>query len=177
MGKSFWMSNPHPGVSGPLALLCLADFYASDMNWPLLLERNFVIHIFRIKESPLVHEIGCDWGAKHTFWKDIFSKVVQDLFLMQGNGMCRLTKHKEQDVKAYCWMTASLTHMWNCIPFVFLLGIQVRLHLGHDIFIALQVNSLRYPPPSSLISNTVQINHCNVCFKMQSCFNPPATLY
>lgn len=28
------MSNSHPGLSGPLALLCLTDFYAPDMNWP-----------------------------------------------------------------------------------------------------------------------------------------------
>lgn len=53
------VSSPPRGGHGPLALLCLTDFHASDMSWPLLTH-----NIFRIKESLLKREIREDWEKK-----------------------------------------------------------------------------------------------------------------
>lgn len=86
------MSNPHPGLSGPLALLCLTGFYTPDMNWPLPVAHYIAGRIFRIKDSLSRHEMGRTGAQNITFGKELFSEMVCNLFLMQDNIMCSSKK-------------------------------------------------------------------------------------
>lgn len=106
------MSNPHPRVSGLLALLCLTDFYASDMNWPLLMAHD----IFRIKDSLLKHEIREDWGEKNGhFSRECFSKMtLGDVLNLKSQVKCNLQKHKGFDNKVHKQRKAPLSE-WDCV--------------------------------------------------------------